>query len=215
MLDLNLFQLKSAHKAVQTIHIYVETGFVCAQTQQKDLFDQLKVIESYVFHPNYAKHVHIRLYYRDGYNLNSLSNQRDASFKPLYTAKGLPYLTESIEEISRIIDEEKVTLTTKPWVFFFVHGFSIENQAIPLFANLLKDNAIFSRGFLLNDTIKRDRLNDIQPKPGFLIVNNNHALDALSFIFLQARKRIETPLTNGIDMPNKEYFATWSAPLTK
>lgn len=99
--------------------------------------------------------------------------------------------------------------------FLFVHGFTIENQAIPRYATLLKDNAIFSRGFLLNDTIKRDRLHDIQPKPAFLVISNDHAMDALSFIFLQAKKRIETPLSSGIDMPNKDYFATWSAPLTK
>jgi len=215
MLNLDLFQLKPAHESVQTIHIYVDTGFVYASAQQNDLFDQLKTLESSLFDRAYAKHVHIRFYYRDGFTLSFLSNQTDTSLKPLLTAKGLPYLTEAIEEMSRIVEEEKVMLTTKPWIFFFVHGFSIENQAIPRFATLLKDNAIFSRGFLLNETIKRDRLTEIQTKPGFLIVRDDHAMDALSFILLQAKKRIETPLTSGIDMPTKEYFATWSAPLTK
>jgi hypothetical protein len=215
MLNLDLFQLKPAHEGVQTIHLFVDTGFVHEPGTQKDFFAQLKSLEPSLFDPNYAKHIHIRFYYRDGFNLTFLSNQHDSSLKPLYTAKGLPYLTESIEEMSRIVEEEKSTLMTKPWIFFFVHGFSIDNQPIPRFATLLKDNAIFSRGFLLNNTIKRDRLSDIQPKPGFLVVSDDHAMDALSFIFLQAKKRIETPLSSGIDMPTKEYFATWSAPLTK
>jgi hypothetical protein len=215
MLNFDLFKLNPAHQSVQNIHIYVDTSFVYDSSQQQDLLLQMKTFEPYLFDKGYAKFVHVRLYYWDGFKLNVLSNQKDTSFEALYSAKGLPYFTEAIEEMSRVAEEEKGTLATKPWIFFFVHGFSIGNQPIPRFASLLKDNAIFSRGFLLNDTIKRDRLHDIQPKPGFLVVGKEHTVDALSFIFLQAKKRIETALSNGIDMPSKEYFAAWSAPLTK
>lgn len=215
MLNQQIFELNPAHASIQSIHMYIDTSFVHDKKQHEDLMKQLHAIESFLFDSQYAKHVHIQFYYRDGFSLRTISNQKDKTLDPLIHAKGLPYLSESIEAISRVIQDELDTISTKPWFFWFVHGFSIENQPMPSFTTLLKDSVIFSRGFLINNTIKRDRLHDIQPKPGFLVVSDDHVFDALSFIFSQAKKRIETPLNQGIDMPTKEYFATWSAPLTK
>jgi hypothetical protein len=215
MLNQAIFNLNPGHDHPQKIHILVDTGYIRSTNQDKAFFSQLKLLEKYIFNETYAKHIHVKFYFYQGLGLKVIDNTFDNSLEPLLTSKGLPKFTEAIEIMSENIIKEKDNVATKPWLFFFVHGFSVENASMPKYESLLKQTQFFSRGFLLSTTIRLDRLNELQPKPPILRVLEDKIEYPLAFVFQQAKLRIETPITQSVSLPSADFFKIWSEVLKK
>jgi hypothetical protein len=215
MLNNLLFTLKPVHDHLQKIHLLIDTSYIQSKTQQAVFLEQLKLLEQFIFLDDYKKHVQVLFYYFNGFKVEVLDSHRQTSLSSLIDAKGLPKVAQAIEMMSQQATLDKDTLPTKPWLFFFVHGFSIQNTPLPMFESLLKQNFIFSRGFLLSNDIKLDRLLELTPRPGFLKVIEDKLEYPLAFIFQQAKSRVETPIQQGLSLPSTDFFKIWSVPLGK
>ena len=215
MLNPSMFTLTPGHVHPQKIHILIDTGYIHSINQQVTFLSQLTILEKFIFKKSYSQHVHVRFYYFNKFHIQVIDNKVDDSLQPLLSAKGLPKLTEAIELMSKNIDKEKDSVFTKPWLFFFIHGFSIQNGSMPLFETLLKQSLIFCRGFLLSTTVRLDRFHELQPKPPILKVLEDKIEYPLAFIFQQAKLRVEAPIQQIVGLPSADFFKIWSTPLGK
>ncbi len=215
-MDTTVFQLHPKLKEPLQILFLLDNSYISDPHALADLKQQLEIIDRYVFQKEYRQFVQIEVFYFDGFEVKSMSNQSAGSFSKCLMQQGLPKIGEglslAIDKLESIIKKGAVL---KPWFFMLHQGFKVGNVPWEKLSKLTNDKKIFFRGFVLNQTIKINAIFDSIVTLPYIRIKSGKISDMFEFIFKLSQQRVALPEDQSIKLPPKEAVAFWGDPIVK
>lgn len=211
-----MFQLQPKLKEPLQMVLLLDNSYIFDTDALEDLKKQFEIIDRYVFQKEYRQHVHIDVIYFDGFEVKSMSNQTSGSFSTCLMQQGLPKIGEGLmlamDKLETIIKSGAVL---KPWFFMLHQGFKVGNVPWDKLSKLMNEKKIFFRGFVLNQTIKINAIQDSIVSLPYVRIKPGKSSDMLEYIFKLSQQRVALPEDQGIKPPPKEAVALWGDPIVK
>ncbi len=215
-MDTSMFNLSPKLKEPLHMVMLLDNSYVFDSASLTDLKKQFEVLDQHIFQKEFRSFVHIDLIYFDGFEVKKINNQSNGSFLKCLEISGLPKigeaLTQSLDQIESIIKKGPLI---KPWLFIFHQGFKVGDIPWDRLIKLSNEKKLFFRGFILNQTIKLNAIQDGITSLPYIKLKPGKIPDMLEFIFKLCQQRVGMPEDQSIKLPSKEAFALWGEPVTK
>jgi hypothetical protein len=215
-MDTSMFNLSPKLKEPLHMVMLLDNSYVFDSASLTDLKKQFEVLDQHIFQKEFRSFVHIDLIYFDGFEVKKINNQSNGSFLKCLEIFGLPKigeaLTQSLDQIESIIKKGPLI---KPWLFIFHQGFKVGDIPWDRLIKLSNEKKLFFRGFILNQTIKLNAIQDGITSLPYIKLKPGKISDMLEFIFKLCQQRVGMPEDQSIKLPSKEAFALWGEPVTK
>jgi hypothetical protein len=215
-MDTSMFILSPKLKGPLHMVMLLDNSYVFDSASLTDLKKQFEVLDQHIFQKEFRSFVHIDLIYFDGFEVKKINNQSNGSFLKCLEIFGLPKigeaLTQSLDQIESIIKKGPLI---KPWLFIFHQGFKVGDIPWDRLIKLSNEKKLFFRGFILNQTIKLNAIQDGITSLPYIKLKPGKIPDMLEFIFKLCQQRVGMPEDQSIKLPSKEAFALWGEPVTK
>ncbi len=216
IMDTSMFQLQPKIKEPLQIVLLLDNSYIFDADALEDLKKQFEVMDRFVFQKEYRQFVHIEVIYFDGFEVKSVSNQTAGSFSKCLMQHGLPKIGEglmlAIDKLETIIKKGAVL---KPWFFMLHQGFKVGDVPWDKLSKLTNEKKIFFRGFVLNQTIKTNAIQDSIVTLPYIRIKPGKINDMFEFIFKLSQQRVALPEEQSIKLPPKEAVAQWGDPIVK